>query len=354
MAAEVSQNDVAGAMASAAASGLTNSKSAPVLGQQRERTPPAKTAQLEGGSPVSVIPSQPVQEGVRSRASHHVKGSASAQSLRVKRQAPSFGFGTASREQFGKLFVSQQHTILSHGGIDSPSPTKYTHLPAIGGKQADGRKRDAPVWGFAKADRFLYGYGKAEQRPGPCEYKLSPTIGAKHNTKPDAPNYRFGTSTRVDAQKVFAEHARAADFAKPASYPGPAAYNLPKAVGAKQPDGRKQDPPQWSLGARGRPSAIPGSDGPGAIYPVPRGLGKQPDSTFRSEPAWRMTGRTALPVEAGGASPGPIYELPRALDRQVSGHKPSAPRPSFTKEDRWHQYHQELKRNTVPGPGSYG
>ena len=115
MAAEVSQNDVAGAMASAAASGLTNSKSAPVLGQQREHTPPAKRAQLEGGSPVSVIPSQAVKEGVRSRASHQIKGSASAQSLRVKRRAPSFGFGKASREQVC-VHISASLEAMLRGG----------------------------------------------------------------------------------------------------------------------------------------------------------------------------------------------------------------------------------------------
>ena len=47
------------------------------------------------------------------------------------------------------------------------TPAAIYHLkPSVGGKQPDGRKADPPVWKFAKANRFLYGYGRPEQKPG--------------------------------------------------------------------------------------------------------------------------------------------------------------------------------------------
>ena len=67
--------------------------------------------------------------------------SASAQSLSTtKRSSPSFGFGGASREQFGKLFVSQKHTITSqceylrngtcaHAGAPLEHTTRARHHP---------------------------------------------------------------------------------------------------------------------------------------------------------------------------------------------------------------------------------
>ena len=257
--------------------------------------------------------------------------------------------------QSAKVFVSQQHTLHSHAGTQSPPPTKYTTLPPIGQKNSVGRLAAPPIWGFAKADRFLYGYGKPEQRPGPGSYALPPPIGAKSGSKPDPRCCGFGSATRDDVSKVFAEHARPADFTETSLSPGPAAYHLPTAIGVKQADGSKADPPHWSLGRRPKPSPPPGSGGmPEAIYSVPRAMGKQPDSRFRNQPAWGIKGRVRPPIDPGLASPGPTYELPQALSRQVSGHKLSAPVPSFTRASRWAAYESEQKRNTVPGPGAYG
>lgn len=356
-AATAAQNEVATAMAAVAGSSqtLVKSDSAPVLAKEPAEPP----------SPASVIPEAAAMPSTKGNKGGHrarlgLVGSASAQSLDMKRRAPSFGFGKASREQSSKLFVSQQHSAAAHTGAHSPPSTKYTMLPAIATLSPDGSKPNQPSYSLSKADRFAYGYGKSEARPGPTHYhagtnKLPGSVGAgkqADSSKPDAPYWRFGTSTRDDAQKVYNEIARPADYTPDS--PGPAKYNLPAAVGGgKQPDGRRgPDPPLWTLAARVR-ITDDSERSPGAIYPVARGIGKMADSRFRTEPSWNLAGRARIPSEP--LSPGPgSHEALTAIGRQVDGHKASAPKRSFTKSDRWAQHDTEQAKHPVPGPGYYG
>ena len=94
-------------------------------------------------------------------------------------------------------------------------------------------------------------------------------------------------------------------------------------------------------------------------YDIKGGVGQdEPSARFRSEPQWKMGGRARVPVEAGGHSPGPIYNLPTALEKQVVSKSrsegKSAPRVSMGRQSRWASHEEELKRNSVPGPGAYG
>ena len=102
---------------------------------------------------------------------------ASRQGLKVARSAPAFGFGAGSRDQFSKLFVSQEHTLSNTYGRQSPGPATYVLPASVGGKQPDGRKPDPPVWRFAKNDRF--NYGKSDPVPDPTRYNLPKSIGGK-------------------------------------------------------------------------------------------------------------------------------------------------------------------------------
>ena len=78
----------------------------------------------------------------------------SQQSIAVRPAAPSFGFGTATREVVNKLFISQQHTLIATGGKASPGPAKYELPASVGGKQPVSNKVDPPVWQFGAARRF--------------------------------------------------------------------------------------------------------------------------------------------------------------------------------------------------------
>ena len=156
----------------------------------------------------------------------------SKQSLNVKKRAPAYGFGAATRDQANKVFVSQEHTLIAMGGFDSPGPAAYV-LPAnIGGKQPDARKPDPPVWRFNQADRFLFGYGKPDPRPAPGAYEVQPSIGVKQpNGKlEDRPAWGFGTATRSHTRKVFVSQDHQKTDFHGVDSPGPARYTLPASV----------------------------------------------------------------------------------------------------------------------------
>ena len=90
-----------------------------------------------------------------------------------KSSAPSYGFGSATREQAAK--VSEPFTGVS------PGPAVYT-LPKAVGKQVDGRKMGSPEWQFGTAQRFggFNAVGMVEKKnPGPGTYNQKPSVGVQ-------------------------------------------------------------------------------------------------------------------------------------------------------------------------------
>ena len=81
-----------------------------------------------------------------------------------RRSAPMFGFGSSTRNQAAKVFLSAEHAKLSTPGF-SPGPSAYT-LRASVGYQADGRKASSPQWVFGSSDRFMASGSKGIQNPG--------------------------------------------------------------------------------------------------------------------------------------------------------------------------------------------
>lgn len=218
----------------------------------------------------------------------------SAQSLAAKARAPAYGFGSATREQAGKV-TGQPERLL---GSISPGPAKYHLHASIGGKQPDGRKPDPPVWGFNHAGRFLYGYGKPDKRPGPDEYKMPDSVGGKQpdGRMADPPVWGFGTATREQAGKVTGQPERLLGSISP----GPCKYVLPPSVGGQQPDGRRANPPSWSIPSRARAPVDPGLDTPGPVYTIQPVIGPQPDGRFENAP--RFGFGTASREDAGKVS----------------------------------------------------
>lgn len=82
-----------------------------------------------------------------------------------RRSAPMFGFGSSTRNQAAKVFLSAEHAKLSTPGLNSPGPSAYT-LRASVGYQADGRKASSPQWVFGSSDRFMASGSKGIQNPG--------------------------------------------------------------------------------------------------------------------------------------------------------------------------------------------
>jgi hypothetical protein len=81
-----------------------------------------------------------------------------------RRSAPMFGFGSSTRSQAAKVFLSSEHAKLSTSGF-SPGPSAYT-LRASVGTQADGRKASSPQWVFGSSTRFMTGSKREMQNPG--------------------------------------------------------------------------------------------------------------------------------------------------------------------------------------------
>ena len=81
-----------------------------------------------------------------------------------RRSSPSYGFGSSTRGQAAKVFLSRDHAKLSAPN-SSPGPSAYT-LRASVGSQADGRKASSPQWVFGSSDRFSSGSVAKAENPG--------------------------------------------------------------------------------------------------------------------------------------------------------------------------------------------
>ena len=60
-----------------------------------------------------------------------VRSMLGAQSIAHKTSAPMYGFGSGTRSQLEKIFVSQEHSALE-SGKESPGPAVYKHRAAVG------------------------------------------------------------------------------------------------------------------------------------------------------------------------------------------------------------------------------
>ena len=308
---------------------------------------------------------------------------ASTQAISIKKAAPMYGFGSATREQANKVFVSQEHTLIALGGSDSPGPAGYILPPSVGGKQPNGKMADPPVWAFGTANRFQI--GKSEKKPGPDEYKMYPSIGGNQpdGARENAPEWGFGTATRDQINKLFISQEHTLTILAGTQSPGPACYTLPKSVsakpqqpgtaqahanaqnktashllpslpcsqiGGKQPDGRKEDAPSYGFSTAARTQVEPGQDGPGPVYKVRPSIGPCPDGKFANAPLYGFGASTReirakvfisqehnLGVAPFVPTPGPAapYALNPGIGNQVRSNKRTSPRVSFAKYSRW-------------------
>lgn len=291
--------------------------------------------------------------------------------------AYNFGKGS-SREQARQASISKERQIEFHG---RESSTFYKLPPSVGAKQPDGQKLDPPIWKFGtvpRDPRYNSGTaGGAEPQPGPESYEVRSAIGTAHplTTVKSEPVFSFGKgSSREQARNASVTKERHSEFHGRHS-PGPAQYRKESFTGGKLVLSRMATQPVYSMGGRTEFGLdTRGKDTPDKFYPTPGALGKQPESRYRQEPRAKIATVTRensdkvftgheLDVAKYGEefgtfgkdSPGPTadYRTPGAFGKQVSSRYATRPRSAFLRSDRWHDYHRELKRNTVPGPGYY-
>jgi len=297
----------------------------------------------------------------------HTKTMFGTQATSRRRSAPMFGFGSSTRNQAAKVFLSQEHAKLSTPSF-SPGPSAYT-LRASVGSQADGRKASAPQWVFGSSDRFIQASRKEVQNPGPGSYDMQSSNGTQvSSSKQTQPMFGFGSAERSHVEKVFVSEDHNKSLFGIES-PGPMMYTLENAVG-KQTLGPKSNQPSWVFASSERfrydhVKRAATSPGPGA-YTLGASVGPQVASTKHSAPlpGFGTSNReqmSKLYISAehekalsGNNSPGPCnYALPEGTGRQPLSKYSSAPGWGFGSAQRWQKDASQKSGAATPGPGTY-
>lgn len=234
--------------------------------------------------------------------------------------SPNYGFGTGTRANQEKVFVSQEHARAAAQPF-SPGPASYNLLAAVG-PQVDGSKPSSPRYGFGSQDRWTP-KNRKEVRPGPGTYEFAVANGDQVSSRsPTSPRFGFGSSTRAGMAKVFISQDHNKDL-----------------FGINSP-------------------------GPQTNTTLTDAIGPQILSRNVGQPAWVMGKAERFTAERSTAanSPGPgTYEPNSAIGAQVSSAKPSTPKYGFGTSNRRHQEKvylgQEFEKTAggrdAPGPGAY-
>jgi len=283
----------------------------------------------------------------------------------TRASAPSFGFGTSTREQQGKIFLDEDHSKLSPPAYPTPAPVAY-NLHAAVGVQRETKRRGAPQWQFSTSERFSNSkYTVAV--PGPGAYAAPSAMGAQvQGNMQTQPKFGFGSAERHNCKDIYVseEHSKTARFGR--DTPGPASLTLKSAVG-KQADSKKANQPSWVFGSQQRfrsvHGVVPAGIGPGS-YSTSAAVGSQPLSTKANGPCFGFgtsdregmakvfLTREHEKVNAGKVSPGPVsYTHQEAIGRQFTSKNPQAPGWKFGSADRW--VYQGSSKMSNPGPGAY-
>jgi len=269
-----------------------------------------------------------------------------------------FGFGTAGRDSYQKLYLSPEQTKTMSG--NNSMGAVYKCFDSIG-PQPDSKFPSAPAAGFGTSTRSIK-YGGVT--PGPGKYETKGAIGKQADSKKENQSRTvFGTSTRDQTVKLGCEEELLKTIAYGRASPGPCTYNATSGHG-KQVDGTKASSPAFKMGTSSRfSSKNPMTDVPGVgsyASAVPA-YGKQVLSSKSTLPTPKMGTSTrdqALKVfiskEHGKAtfgltSPGPATgPRPNSFGVQTLSQKKTNPTWGFGTSKRAPTYD-----NGVPGPGNY-
>ena len=297
----------------------------------------------------------------------------------TKRSPPAYGFGSGTREQQAKVFVSQEHAALQ-GTSASPGPAVYTQRASVG-PQVSGALESSPLWTFGTEDRWAAearqnGMSKyAVAVPGAGTYNLIPCIGERQLESKTAtmPAFGFGSSSRDDQAKVFISE----EMDKVRNYgrgsPGPASFMLNPSVG-KQVLSEKAAQPSWVLGTAKRfpkdatawvpaPGHYGKDEMQGRVAP---GIGPQIISTSPSPPKFGFgssnrdhaakvyISRDHEAATGGRDAPGPGQYpiLPMTGNKVVTSNKTTSQAWGFGTSSRFPDHFKKGARY-YPGPGAY-
>jgi len=284
------------------------------------------------------------------------KSTLGKQSYSNLKSEPVFGFGSGTRQQREKIFISKE---VSKAEVSAEGPGAIYNLPAsIGGKQPDGQKSDPPVWTFNKANRFPKA---SKDLPGGVEdpghkYNIeqplgrSPSSGQLSHVRSE-PLFTFGTSTREKIEK--------ASFPKPGiEAPGPGSYVREGSFG-KIVNSRYGTQPRFTMSSRSvMPDGSKAREG-GSHYDLPGTFMRQPSSRFANGSSvsfgtsTRAQQQKMRNPEADSPGPAAGYMVSGALGKQLNSRNRSGGTSVFSKDTRFKDVFKKKDVYIVPGPGSY-
>ncbi|KAJ1622611.1 hypothetical protein T492DRAFT_846193 [Pavlovales sp. CCMP2436] len=279
------------------------------------------------------------------------------------KSSPSFGFGSGTRDQREKVFISMAHT-KSIFGRASPGPAMYG-LPSATGNQILSTKGSQPRWAFGSAQRFPASSKSEVASPGPGTYNNHPALGRQITSAyVTQPIFGFGTAQQRANWKVFISQEHNLAFYGREG-PGPT-YNIGSTMG-RQSLSTMRSSPNLSFGSAdrsGQSSQLKrAANQPGpASYSLDAAIGRQIRSTMRSSatPSFgtgKQSHNPAIYISEeinksffGRIGPGPTtaIQMP-GFYRQPLSRNRSSPQWGFGSASRF----QERRLEQRPGPGSY-
>lgn len=180
---------------------------------------------------------------------YHMPGAVSKQHDSQKHSYSSWKFGTSTRADQAKVYVSQEHAKSVTEFIDSPGPSAYQHSGGIG-SQSDSRKTTEPQFGMGTSSRFYDSNVKGP--PGPGTYQIRSSQGRQVTS--DKTSNPISSFPRADRDKtattVFLGKKQQGAFWGRGS-PGPAVYTPTPSVGY-QPSSAKPNVAKYGFGTADR------------------------------------------------------------------------------------------------------
>lgn len=182
-----------------------------------------------------------------------IPGSVSRQHDSQKFSYSSWKFGTSTRADQAKVFVSPAHAKSVTEFIDSPGPTAYGHKGSLG-NQSDSRKTTNESYGMGTSDRFFYDNPTQMDKasPGPGTYTLRSAQGRQVTS--NKTSYPISSFPRADrdrtATTVYLGPKQQQAFWGRNS-PGPAVYSPTASVGG-QVSSEKPNAPKSGFGTADR------------------------------------------------------------------------------------------------------
>jgi len=236
--------------------------SAPAYGfGTAERPGPASIDKAGAGSPGPVYYAKPTAGGIRSAPSHSfgvshryslasqknlgsptpgpdqytLEGAFSTQHDSQRFDGQTWKFGSSTRADQTKVFVSAEHAKTVSEFVDSPGPCAYIHVGSFG-DQCDSRKKTTAAFGLGTNERFFHGKKNGISKPGvpgPGAYVLGPSHGRQVSSIKQS--YPINSFPKADRDK-----SAAAQYLGPKHLqtwgrgsPGPAVYTLKDSVGTQ-------------------------------------------------------------------------------------------------------------------------